>query len=120
MATAQALYSQNSTQQGSTLAGAFPQVVGFAQNLDLLQIVGLSGAILLNVDSAGAVHNPASGATNGTRIGQFQTRLASGDTTAHYFADAFSNPSNQDIFQAINAGGNIHYNLTNAGVAVGT
>jgi hypothetical protein len=120
MATPTALYSQNSTQQGTTLAGAFPQVNNFAQNLDLLQIVGVGGSVLLNVDSTGAVHNPASSATNGTRIGQFQTRLASGDTTAHYFADAFTNPSSLDIFQAINAGGTIHYNLTSAGVAVGS
>lgn len=120
MATAQALYSQNSTQGGSTLATAWPNPSGVVLNLDLLQIVDLGGLCVLNVDSTGAVHNPSSSPTNGTRIGVFQTKLASGDTTAHYFADAFANPSALDIFQAINLGGNIHYNLTSAGVAVGS
>lgn len=120
MATAQALYSQNSTQSDSTLAGAFPNPSGVVLNLDLLQIINFGGSVLLNVDSTGAVHNPAVSPTNGTRIGQFLTRLATGQTTAAYFADAFTNPSSLDIFQAINAGGNIHYNLTSAGVAVGS
>lgn len=124
--TGTALYSQNSTQTGTTLAGAFPQLTGQgigAQNLDLLQIIGIGGSVLLNVDSAGAVHNPASSPTNGTRIGQFQTRLASGDTTAHYFADAFypnAVAAQLDIFQAINIGGNVHYNLNYLGVAAGS
>lgn len=121
--TATALYSQNSTQTGLTLAGAFPQVTGGGigpQNLDLLQIIGFGGSVLLNVDSTGAVHNPAVSPTNGTRIGVFQTRLASGQSTAAYFADAFANPAQLDIFQAINAGGNIHYNLNFQGVAAGS
>lgn len=120
MSTTTALYSQNSTQGGSTLATAFPQVQGFAQNLDLLQITDLGDNVVLNVDSAGAVHNPASSPTNGTRIGKFLTRLASGDTTAHYFADAFANPSQLDIFQAVNLGGNVHYSLSFQGVASGS
>jgi hypothetical protein len=121
MSTATALYSQNSTQTGTTLAGAFPQTPGLtAQNLDLLQIVGAGGSVLLNVDYLGTVHNPASSATAGTRIGQFQTSLASGDTTAHYFANAFSNAAQNDILQVINAGGNIHYYLDYLGVAHGS
>ena len=120
-ATLNALYSLNSTQSGTTLAGAFPQTPGLtAQNLDLLQIIGQGGSVLLNVDSSGAVHNPAVSATAGTRIGQFFTRLASTATTAQFFADAFTNPSNQDIVQAINQGGNIHYNLNYQGVAAGS
>lgn len=119
--TGTALYTQNSTQTGTTLAGAFPNLSGFfAQNLDLLQIIGVGGSTLLNVDSTGAVHNPAVSPTNGTRIGVFQTHLASGQTTAAYFADAFANPAQLDIFQAINAGGNIHYNLNFQGVAAGS
>ena len=124
MATGTALYSQNSTQTGTTLAGAFPQTPGAgvgSQNLDLFQIIDLGGLVVLNVDSTGAVLNPAVSPTNGTRIGQFLTRLASGSSTANFFADAFGpNPANLDIFQAINAGGNVHYNLTSAGVAVGS
>ena len=118
-ATTYAMYSQNSSQGGSTVATAFPQVNGYAQNLDLLQIVDKGGSVLLNVDYTGTVHNPASSSTNGTRIGVFQTTLASG-TTAALFANAFSNPSQQDILQVINTGGNIHYYLDYQGVAHGS
>ena len=121
--TGTAVYSLNSTQTGTTLAGAFPNLATLPQNLDLLQIVGQGGGVYLNVDSTGAVHNPAVSATNGTRIGVFQTRLASGDTTAHYFADAFfpnASAAQLDIIQAINQGGNIHYNLNYLGVAAGS
>jgi len=94
-------------QAGSSWATAFPQVGGPTQNLDILQIIDEGGNVLLNVDYAGAVHNPASASTgNNTRVGQFQTRLSSG-TTAQLFADAFSNPSNLDILQIINVGGSI-------------
>jgi len=121
MSTSTALYSQNSTQTGTTLAGAFPQTPGLtAQNLDLLQIIGVGGSVLLNVDYLGAVHNPAVSPTNGTRIGVFQTTLAPGQTTAAYFANAFANPANLDIFQAINIGGNVHYSLSYQGVASGS
>lgn len=113
------MYSLNSTQTGTTLAGAFPQTPGTAQNLDLLQIVGPGLVVLLNVDSTGAVHNPAVSPTNGTRVGVFGTGLTSG-TTAALFASAFANPSNLDILQAINQGGNIHYNLNYQGVAAGS
>jgi hypothetical protein len=119
-ATPTAMYSQNSSQSGTTVAGAFPQVNGYAQNLDLLQIVGLGGSILLNVDSAGTVHNPAVAATNGTRIGQFQTTLSSSATTAQLFANAFANPSQLDILQVVNLGLNVHYYLDYLGVAHGS
>jgi hypothetical protein len=42
-ATTYAMYSQNSSQSGTTVAGAFPQVNGYAQDLDLLQIVSKKG-----------------------------------------------------------------------------
>jgi hypothetical protein len=121
--TPTAMYSQNSSQSGTTVAGAFPQVTGQGiggQNLDLLQIVGLGGSILLNVDSTGTVHNPASAATNGTRIGQFQTTLSSSATTAQLFANAFANPSQLDILQVVNLGLNVHYYLDYLGVAHGS
>ena len=119
-ATNYAMYSQNSSQQGSTVATAFPQAPGTAQNLDLLQIVGQGGSVLLNVDSTGTVHNPAVSSTAGTRVGVFQSRLTSSATTAQLFADAFSNPSQLDILQVTNAGGNIHYFLDFQGVAHGS
>lgn len=119
-ATLNAQLTQNSSQQGSTLATAFPQINGYAQNLDLLQIIGLGGSILLNVDYLGAVHNPAVAATNGTRVGQFQTNLSSTATTAQLFASAFANPSQQDVLQVTNLGQNVHYYIDYLGVAHGS
>jgi hypothetical protein len=117
--TGTAVYQQASTQQGSTLATAYTN----PSNLDLLQIVSKKGgAVLLNVDHAGAVHKPASGATGDTIIGDFATNFQSSDnaTVAQLFADTFSNPSKQDIIQAINIGGNVHYYLDFQGVAHGS
>jgi hypothetical protein len=127
--TPTAMYSTNSSQSGLTVAAAFPQNttqgVG-GQNLDLIQIVGLGGSILLNVDFNGTVHNPAVAATTSaggigqTRVGQFQTNLSSTATTAQLFASAFANPSLLDVLQIVNEGGNIHYNLNYLGVASGS
>jgi len=118
------LYAYLVRQPGASVVTAFPQVTpnGVAsQNLDLIQIIGQGGDILLNVDYAGAVHNPASNATNGTRIGQYYTRLTSAATTAQLFADVFSdNEPQEDIIQVINVGGNISYYLSYAGVATGS
>jgi hypothetical protein len=129
-ATPTAMYSQNSTQQGLTLATAFPQVNGYAENLDLFQIISKKGgAVLLNVDYLGGVHNPAvnptsssaSGVDN-TRIGQFATDFQSSDnaTTAQLFQNAFANPSLLDIFQAVNLGMNVHYYIDYLGVSHGS
>lgn len=90
-------------QPGTSWDNAFPAVSG--QNLDVLQIVDEGQGVVLNVDHAGVVHNPASSATLGTRLGVFQTTLAAGDTTAHYFANAFANPSNLDIVQIVSPTG---------------
>ena len=82
-----------------------------------MNIIDEGGNVLLNVDYAGVVHNPASGATGiQTRIGQFQTRLTSG-TTAQLFADAFSNPSNLDIVQVIASGGAVANYIDYLGVS---
>ncbi len=103
-------------QPGSSWDVAFPAVSG--QNLDVLQIVDEGQGVVLNVDHAGVVHNPAVSATNGTRLGVFQTSLASGDTTAHYFTNAFSNPANLDIVQIISpTGGSIVKYLDFQGVS---
>jgi len=104
---------------GTSWATAFPQVGGPAQNLDIMQIVSPNGeSVLVNVDYAGVVHNPASGATgNNTRVGQFRSNIASG-TTAALFAATFTNPSNLDILQVINpAGGNVAKYIDYAGVS---
>lgn len=194
--TPTAMYSQNSTQSGTTLAGAFPQVTGgTAQNLDLFHIASKSGnATLASVDYlgnvttgltltsvavsggnavyAGTFANAGSNAyvgrkiyvsgftnagnngalgiitasttsaitvaatsqvnetkaatlvpyTSGVRIGRFASNFSptSTYTTAQLFADAFANPSQLDIFQAINAGGNVHYYLNYQGVSTGS
>lgn len=194
--TPTAMYSQNSTQGGSTLATAFPQATGQGvggQNLDLLQIVSKKGlAVLASVDylgnvsaglvvtsvavGASAVYNGtfANGGSNayvgrviyvagfvnggnngkflvtassttqitvalttqvnethaatltpytpGTRVGRFASDFSPTDTytTAQLFANAFANPSQLDIFQAINIGGNVHYYLDYLGVAHGS
>jgi hypothetical protein len=118
------LYAYIARQRGASVVTAFPQVTPNGvgnQNLDLIQIIGQGGDVLLNVDYAGTVHNPASGATNGTRIGQYYSRLTSAATTAQLFADVFSdNESQEDIIQVINVGGNISYYLNYAGVATGS
>jgi hypothetical protein len=105
--TSTALYQQ---QAGSSWATAWPQVTpnGVGPNdHDILNIVDEGGGILLNIDYAGVVHNPASGSTGSlTRLGQFFTTLTSG-TTAQLFANAFDNPANLDIIQIINEGGNV-------------
>jgi hypothetical protein len=112
-ATTYAMYTIN---LGSTLAVAWPQVGGPAQNLDLIQIVN-SGSVLLNVDYLGVVHRPASAATTGnTRIGQFETNLTSSATTAQMFASAFTNFEQNDIIQVKAIGGNVVYYLDYLGV----
>jgi hypothetical protein len=122
-ATSTAMYSQNSAQSGTTVAGAWPQVTPNGvgnQNLDLLQIVQEGGSTILNVDYLGTVHNPAVAPTNGTRLGVFFTGLTGSPSTANLFANAFSNPSNLDILQVISLGGNINYYLDYLGVAHGS
>jgi hypothetical protein len=104
---------------GTSWANAFQQVGGPAQNLDILQIVSPNGeSVLLNVDYAGTVHNPASGATgNNTRKGQYRANISSG-TTAQLFASAFTNPSNLDILQIISpTGGSVVNYIDYAGVS---
>ena len=115
---------------GSSLLTAF-QECGTAgvgpQNLDLIQILNQGAGttntptVDVNVDHTGAVHNPAVSPTNGTRLGvYFAANTAAGATTAQFFAAAFANPSNQDIIQNQNEGGNITYFLSSTGVATGS
>lgn len=104
---------------GTSWANAFQQVGGPVQNLDILQIVSPNGeSVLVNVDYAGVVHNPAVGATgNNTRVGQFRSNIPSG-TTAALFAATFTNPSLLDILQIVNpAGGNVVKYIDYAGVS---
>ena len=59
-------------------------------------------------------------ALGGPRIGKYYTRLTVGATLAAIFADAFTNPSNLDIIQIFNEGGNISYYLSYQGIATGS
>jgi hypothetical protein len=123
------LISQN---LGASVLTAWPQVTGkTGQFLDLVQIVQEGDpagppVIVLNVDFSGAVHYPAFLPTNGTRIGQWFTRLGLGAnglptaTLAQVMADTFTNPSLLDIIQVINLGGNISYWWDYLGLAHGS
>ena len=62
---------------GSSWATALPQVGGPAQNADIINIVDQGGNVILNVDYAGVVHNPASAATG------INTRLVSTSLQSH-------------------------------------
>jgi hypothetical protein len=125
------LISQN---LGASVLTAWPQVTPnsvSSQFLDLIQIVQEgddvdTAPMVLNVDYTGAVHYPAINPTNGTRIGQWFTRLglpANGiptATLAAVMADTFTNPSLLDIIQVINLGGNISYWWDYLGLAHGS
>lgn len=111
---------------GSSLQTAYTQPGGNTQNLDLFQIVdvgdiayGPAPSIVANVDYTGTVHNPALNPTNGTRLGVFFSNTTS-TTTSAIFASAFANPSQQDIVQNVNQGGNVTYYLSYLGVATGS
>jgi hypothetical protein len=119
-------YAMLGSFNGISWANAFgPSTTGAPANaMDILQIVDANGNILLNVDKAGVVHNPASSATTDdsglpqTRLGAYRTHLTSAATTAAMFADAFTNPSNLDIVQIISpTGGSVVNYLDYLGVS---
>lgn len=120
------LFAHLARLQGQSLALALPQVGNVNSNTDILQITDDNGNnVLLNVDFAGVVHNPAVNPTaptsfDNTRLGQYQSQLSPGASTAALFASAFSNPKQEDIIQVINIGGNISYWLDYLGVAHGS
>jgi hypothetical protein len=82
-------------------------------------VVPFSGQIAETVAASASI---SFSTTPGTRIGVFATNygVADNPTVAQLIADAFENPSLQDILQVINAGGNIHYYLDYLGVAHGS
>lgn len=80
-------------------------------------LVTFSGQIAESHAATASVDLPA---TKGTRVGKFSTTLPAGSTLAAIFANAFANPSSQDILQISNVGGNIHYWLDSAGVSHGS
>lgn len=87
-------------------------------NLDLLQIYGEGGDVLLKVNFAGFVtQNPAT-STSECLFGRYLSRLKSTATVAQLFADVFSqNNDRQDIIQVRGQGGNGIWHLDYLGVA---
>ena len=116
------LISQN---LGSSVLTAWPQITTqgtIQQFLDLVQIVDEGGLVVLNVNFAGQVNYPAASPTNGARLGQYYTRTSGYPNTPlpTLMADTFTNPSQLDIIQIINLGGNISYWWNYLGVAYGS
>lgn len=114
---------------GSSVLTAWPQPTSQgagAPKLDIIQIVnqgegGKGLNVVLNVDYAGVVHYPAVSPTDGTRLGQYFTRLNSSATLAALSLDTWTNnPAQEDIIQVINLGGNISYWLDYVLVAHGS
>jgi hypothetical protein len=114
---------------GVVSATSLATVAGFTNAVN-----NVSGAVVSSSDSthivvpyAGQIAETHAGTlstsvpyTQGHRVGKFLTRLAPGATVAALFADAFTNPSNLDILQVVNLGGNISYYLDYQGVAHGS
>lgn len=112
-------------------AGSALSVTGFtnaSNNVSGAIVSSTSGSTIV-VPFAGQVAETHAGVgsisvsgTNGTRIAPQPTNFAPADgpTLAQLFADTFANPSQQDILQVINAGGNIHYYVDYLGVAHGS
>jgi hypothetical protein len=88
--------------------------------LDILQIVDEGQGVLVNVDYTGTVHFPAVSPTLGSLQAPYQSHLATTNTLAQIFAEAFTNPAWLDILQVINQGGGIVYWLDYLGVAHGS
>lgn len=112
---------QNAYQESGT-QGIGPQRLDLIQILDSGDITNPSPVnVEINVDYAGVVHNPAVSPTNGTRLGAFLAlNVPDGSSTAVFFANAFNNPSQLDILQNVNQGGNVTYFLNYQGVASGS
>lgn len=121
----------NGTITNPVSAGSFVAVKGFtnATNNVTNAVVSSSTGSTIVVPFAGQIAEthagtastslPISGRGN-NRIGRYLTRLTPGATLAQLFADAFTNPSQLDIIQVENLGGNISYYLNYQGVATGS
>lgn len=98
-----------------------------ANNVSNATVVASTGSTLVvvtttqvNETHAGTATLGTLSGTNSTRVGVFNTNLPPSSTLAQLFADAFSNPQQDDILQVINAGGNVSYFLNYQGVATGS
>jgi hypothetical protein len=125
-ATNNCLISRN---LGASVVTAWPQPTSQgagSPNLDILQIVnqgegGKGLNVILNVDYTGTIHYPAVSPSDGTRLGQYFTRLNGTATLAALSADTWTNnPAQEDIIQVIQLGGNICYLINYLLVAYGS
>lgn len=98
----------------SALAGSTAVIAGFTTSANnLTAVITSSTATTLvfplvaqvNETHAGTAAISLKYVTSGSRIGTFFTRLSSTATVAQLFADAFSNPSQQDIIQLVSPTG---------------
>lgn len=87
-------------------------------SLDLLQVFGEGGDVLVTVNHLGVVtRNPVTHTTQ-CLFGRYYSRLKSTATIAQIFADVFSeNKSQQDIMQVRGQGENRIWHLDYLGVA---
>jgi hypothetical protein len=89
-----------------------------SQSLDLFQVIGEGGAILISVTSTGVVNKNPVAPTGQCLFGRMQSRLASTASTAAIFADAFSQNNNQsDVLQVRTQGGVGVWHLDYTGVS---
>jgi hypothetical protein len=129
----QVTFTGSITGGGSNLlAGRSVAVAGFAAasggNNGTFSVISSNGTTLVALASATSLNETHAGTatlagvtgTNGTRVGVFYTNLPATASIAALFASAFSNPSQQDILQIINLGGNVSYYLNYQGVATGS
>lgn len=128
----QVTFTGTITGGSSALIGRTVAVAGFAANTGAnngtYTILSASGATLValatatNIAETHAATATLSGisGTNGTRVGVFNTNQPASATIAQLFTDAFTNPSQMDVLQILNIGGDVSYWLTYQGVANGS
>jgi hypothetical protein len=113
-----ALVNQNVTVAGFTNAINNVSSVKITASTGSTIVVAFAGQIAETHAGTATLKLPTTGQR--TRIGRFQTNLASGSTLAQLFANVFDNPANLDILQVVNEGGNVSYYLNYLGVATGS
>lgn len=114
----------------NAFVGRNVSISGFStsgNNVSNATVLASSGStlVVITTTQANQTHSGAAVFTTpvgtlGTRIGVFNTNLPKSATIAQLFADAFTNPQQEDIIQVVNEGGNVSYYLNYLGVATGS
>lgn len=107
-------YAGPTTSSKTTLLAAAFGISGALSTQDLLQIVDPVGKVVYSIDSTGTANDNPSTPSGTAVLGQFQAHT--GSTRAQYVASAFANPSNLDIIQVVQPGGNVAYYIDYQGV----